>query len=196
MMELPSYYQRLAKKYPRITAEEWTQLDRFASVKYLRKGDAFLRCGKIARYGAFVLAGEFKFSFQDAEGNERIVKFALSDDFLANCESYQKKEPSTISITAIEDAVILRIDTRQLDRLYDKHINFMHIKLKLYQELVEQMAEHQYILSLKSPVQRYRFLLERRPSVVQRISLTNIARYLYISREALSRARLLLSTQF
>jgi len=194
-MELPSYYQRLAKRYPRVTAEEWKQLDRFASVKYLRKGDAFLHSGKVARYGAFVLSGEFKFSFQDEEGNERIVKFALSDDFLANCESYQKREPSSISIIAIEKAVILRIDTRKLDRLYEKHINLMHVKLKLYQELMEQMAEHQYILSLKSPVQRYRFLLERRPRVIQKISLTNIARHLYISREALSRARQLLSAQ-
>lgn len=194
-MELPSYYQRLAKKYPRITIEEWEQLDRFSSVKYIRKGDSFLRHGKVARYGAFVLSGEFKFCFLDEDGNERIAKFALTDDFLTNCESYQKREPSTISITAVEDAVILRIDTRKLDRLYEKHINLMHVKLKLYQELLEQMAEHQYILSLKSPVQRYRFLLERRPAIIQKISLTNIARYLYISREALSRARMLLSMQ-
>jgi CRP-like cAMP-binding protein len=194
-MELPSYYQRLAKKYPKVTAEEWKHLERFASVKYLKKGDPFLRSGKVAHYSAFVLSGEFKFSFMEEGGTERIVKFGLTDDFLANCESYQKKEPSAISITAIEDAVILRINTRKLDRLYEKHVNLLHVKLKLYQELVEQMTEHQYILSLKSPVQRYRYLLERRPKVVQRISLTNIARYLYISREALSRARLVLSSR-
>lgn len=194
-MELPSYYQRLAKKYPKVTMDEWKQLERFATVKYVRKGDSFLRIGKVANHSAFVLSGEFKFSFVEESGTERIVKFGLTDDFLANCESYQKKEPSAISITAIEDAVILRINTRKLDRLYEKDVNLLHVKLKLYQELVEQMSEHQYILSLKTPVQRYRYLLERRPKVVQRISLTNIARYLYISREALSRARMVLSSR-
>jgi len=40
---------------------------------------------------------------------------------------------------------------------------------------------------------RYRYLLERRPLIIQKVTLTNIARYLYTSREALSRARLFVS---
>jgi hypothetical protein len=63
----------------------------------------------------------------------------------------------------------------------------------LYQELLEQQSEHQHILSLKSPVRRYRYLLERRPVIIQKTTLTNVARYLYVSREALSRARLSLA---
>jgi hypothetical protein len=93
----------------------------------------------------------------------------------------------------MEDAVILRINIKKLQPLYDLHMNLLQVNLQLYQELLEQQAEHQYILSLKSPLQRYRFLLEHRPAVIQKISLTNIARYLYISREAVSRARILLS---
>lgn len=195
IMELPSYYQRLIKKYPQVTIEEWRLLDNLSTVRYLRKGDSFLRYGKVARFAAFVLSGQFKFSLLDDEGNEKIVKFGFADDFLANCESYQKRTPSTIGITAIEDAVILRINTKKLHHLYGLHPNLLQVKLLLYQELLEQLSEHQYILSLKSPLQRYRFLLEHRPAIIQKISLTNIARYLYISREALSRARILLSAR-
>jgi CRP-like cAMP-binding protein len=192
-MELPSYYQRLIKKYPQVTKEEWEILDIIATVKYLRKGEQFLRYGKVARYSAFVLSGQFKFSLLDEEGNEKIVKFSFTDDFLANCESFRKKAPSSISITALEDSVILRINTKKLQPLYDEHVNLWHVNIQLYHELMEQQAEHQYILSLKSPVQRYRFLMEHRPAIIQKISLTNIARYLYTSREALSRARILLT---
>ncbi|OQP52765.1 Crp/Fnr family transcriptional regulator [Niastella yeongjuensis] len=192
-MQLPSYYQRLSKKYPLVTAEEWEMLDIIATVRYIRKGEDFLRYGKIARYSAFVLIGQFKFSLVNDEGAEKIVKFAFTDDFLANCESFHKKAPSNVCITALEDSVILRINTKKLQPLYDHHRNLLHVNLQLYQELMEQQAEHQYILSLKSPIQRYRFLLEHRPAIIEKISLTNIARYLYISREALSRARILLS---
>ncbi|QJB31331.1 Crp/Fnr family transcriptional regulator [Chitinophaga oryzae] len=193
--ELPSIYQRLMKKYPVVTPEEWQLLDSIAVVKHIRKGESFLRYGKVARYSAFVLSGMFKFSILDDEGNEKIVRFGFADDFLANCESYNKKAPSAVSITAIEDAVILRINIKKLQPLYDLHMNLLHVNLQLFQEMTEQQSEHQYILSLKTPLQRYRFLLERRPAIIQKISLTNIARYLYTSREALSRARLYLLDQ-
>ncbi|MCW3464586.1 Crp/Fnr family transcriptional regulator [Chitinophaga nivalis] len=193
--ELPAFYERLMKKYPVVSQAEWQLLDSIATVKHIKKGDTFLRYGKIARYSAFVISGMFKFSILDDEGNEKILRFGFADDFLANCESYNKRVPSAISITAIEDAVILKMNIKRLQPLYDLHLSLLHVNLQLYQELLEQQAEHQQILSFKSPLQRYRFLLERRPAIIQKISLTNIARYLYTSREALSRARLLLIDQ-
>ena len=191
--ELPYWYEPLEKKYPVVTEDEWLLLNHIATVKYIKKGDAFLKYGKIARFSAFVISGMFKFSIQDEEGNEKIIKFGFASDFLANCESYNKKAPSAVSIIALEDAVILKINIKKLQPLYDLHMNLLHVNLELYREISEQQSEHQHILSLKSPLGRYRYLLERRPLIIQKITLTNIARYLYTSREALSRARLLLS---
>jgi len=145
---------------------------------------------KVTPYSAFVISGTFKFSILDEESNEKIIKFGFPNDFLANCESYNKKAPSAVSINALEDAVILKINIKKLQPLYDLHLNLLHVTLDIYRELSEQQSEHQHILSLKSPRGRYRYLLERRPLIIQKITLTNIARYLYVSREALSRARL------
>ncbi|MBV8251544.1 MAG: Crp/Fnr family transcriptional regulator [Chitinophaga sp.] len=192
---LPSYYERLMQKYPVVTPEEWILLDSIATIKHIKKGDAFLRYGKIARDAAFIISGMFKFAITDEEGNEKIVRFGMVDDFLANCESFTKKAPSAISIIAMEDAVILKINSKRLQSFHKNHPNLLHVHIQLFQELVEQQSEHQYILSLKTPLQRYKFLLERRPAIIKKISLTNIARYLYTSREALSRARLFLLDQ-
>ncbi|WP_114941720.1 Crp/Fnr family transcriptional regulator [Mucilaginibacter endophyticus] len=191
-LELPQWYGQLKKKYPIVTDQEWQLLHSMAVVKHIKKGDSFLKYGKVARFSAFVISGLFKFSILDDDGNEKIIKFGFPNDFLANCESYNKKAPSAVSITALEDAVILKINIKKMQPLYDLHINLLHVNLQLYQEILEQQSEHEHILSLKSPARRYRYLLERRPAIIQKISLTNIARYLYISREALSRARLYL----
>lgn len=191
--DLPYWYEPLKKKYPVVTDAEWALLNRLASVKHIQKGDSFLRYGKIARYSAFVISGLFKFSIQDEESDEKIIRFGFPTDFLANCESYNKKAPSAVNITALEDAIILKINIKKLQPLYDLHMNLLHVNLHLYREISEQQSEHQHLLSLKSPLGRYRYLLERRPVIIQKVTLTNIARYLYISREALSRARLLIS---
>ncbi|NIG55077.1 Crp/Fnr family transcriptional regulator [Chitinophaga sp. Cy-1792] len=195
-MNLPSYFERLIRKYPQVSMEEWQLLDQLATVRYIRKGEQFLRVGKIARYGAFVLSGQFKYSFAAEDGSEKIMNFGFMDDFLTNCVSYVNNKPSYLEITALEDAVILRFHIKKLQPLYDLHSSIFHVNMQLYQDIMEQQAEHQYILSLKSPLERYRFLLRHRPAIIQKISLTNIARYLYTSREALSRARVMVAGKF
>lgn len=195
-MSLPSYYQRLIQKYPQVSLEEWQLLDQMATVRYIRKGEHFLRIGKIARNAAFVLSGQFKYSFISEDGNEKILKFSFADDFLTNCLSFNNNQPSFQHITALEDSVILRFNIKKLQPLYDLHLSILHVNIQLYQDIMQQQAEHQYILSLKSPLERYRFLLRHRPAIIQKISLTNIARYLFTSREALSRARLNVTEDF
>jgi CRP-like cAMP-binding protein len=190
--ELPAWYNQLMEKYPIVILDEWKLLHTMASIKHIKKGEPLLRYGYVARHAAFVISGMFKFSIIDDEGNEKIVKFGFQNDFLANCESYNKKAPSAVSIIAVEDAVVLRINIKRIQPLYNLHMNLLRVNIQLCEELMAQQSEHQQILSLRSPLQRYKFLMEHRPIIIQKISLTNIARYLYTSREALSRARLFL----
>lgn len=192
-MPLPSYYQRLIKKYPQVSEEEWHLLDQLATVRHIKKGEHFLRVGKVARNAAFILSGHFKYSFIGEDDSEKILKFGFTDDFLTNCQSFNNNKPSYMNITALEDAVILRFNINNVRPLYDLHCSILHVNIQVYQDIMEEQAEHQYILSLKSPLERYRFLIRNRPLIIQHISLTNIARYLYTSREALSRARVMMT---
>lgn len=190
-MSLPSYYQRLIKKYPHVSVAEWHLLDQLATVRHIRKGEQFLRVGKIARNAAFVLSGQFKYSFAGDDQNEKILKFSFMDDFLTDCQSFNNNKPSVLNITALEDSVILRFNLNKVKPLYNLHSSILHVNMQVYENIMEEQAEHQYILSLKSPLERYRFLVSHRPAIIQKISLTNIARYLFTSREALSRARVM-----
>lgn len=187
--------QALYDKYPYFSREDWDILERFATVKRIKKGASFLKAGKISRKSAFVLEGIFKMCLLDEDGNEKILKFCFSGDLLGNCDSFLKNQASLYNITAVEDAVIWSLNIPRFPDFYPGHPKFQQLHLQLYQEVVEQQTEHVYILSLKTPLQRYRFLLERRPAFIRKLSLTNIARYLFTSREALSRARLCLVDQ-
>ena len=44
----------------------------------------------------------------------KLSNLLFSDDFLANCESYNRKAPSAVSIIALEDAVIIKINIKKL----------------------------------------------------------------------------------
>lgn len=186
------WYSRLKPKYPVVSDEEWALFDTMAKERTIKKGKSFLDYGEVAGNAAFVISGKFAFTILDEEGNERIIKFGFADDFLANCESFYHHSPSKVSIIALEDAVVKVVKIKHLQPLYDLHICIASVNLKIYQEEAEQTFEHQYILSLKSPARRYKFLMEKKPELIRRISIKHIAKYLYVSREAISRARLYL----
>lgn len=189
------WYLPLKNKYPNVSDEEWLLLDKYGKFKTVKKGHSFLSSGKIARYAAFVISGQFAYTIIDDEGNEKIIKFGLSNDFLANCESFYQKKPSVINIIALEDSLICIMNIKQLQPLYNIHMSIANVNLAIYQEAAQQTFEHQYMLSFKSPLKRYKFLLEKRPEIIRKISIKNIAKYLYVSREAISRARLLLKNK-
>lgn len=184
------WYLPLKSKYPLVSDEEWLLLNKFGKFKTIKKGHNFLSSGDIARYSAFVISGHFAYTIVDDEGNEKIIKFGLINDFLANCESFYHKTPSVMSITALEDSVVCRINIKQMQPLYNIHMCIADVNLAIYQEAAQQTFEHQYMLSFKSPLKRYKFLMEKRPEIIRKISIKNIAKYLYVSREAISRARL------
>ncbi|WP_207535576.1 Crp/Fnr family transcriptional regulator [Desertivirga arenae] len=186
------WYQRLMEKYPIVSDDEWKLLDDMSKVKVFKKGESFVRFGRVARYAAFVLSGHFAYIILDEEGNEKIIRFAFADDLLANCESYNHRAPSYISITALEDSEVRIFSIKKLQPLYSIYMSLSAVNLKIYEEMVEQNIAHQQILSLNSPVKRYQFLLKYRPLIIKKISLTNIARFLFVSRESLSRARSML----
>lgn len=182
----------MREKYPIVTDEEWQLLDKLSTVKIVKKGEHFLEYGKIARYAAFVISGQFAMTILNEDGDENIIRFSFASDFLANCESYYRNAPSSVKIIALEDSIIRKINIKKLQPLYDLHMCISDINLKIYQQISEQTFEHQYILSLKSPAKRYKFLIEKRPEIIRRISIKNIAKYLYVSREAISRAKMFL----
>ena len=62
-----------------ITQEQAEEAVSCLKIKTIKKGHHFLSSGEIARYAAFVLSGHFAYTIIDDEGNEKIIKFGLSN---------------------------------------------------------------------------------------------------------------------
>jgi CRP-like cAMP-binding protein len=91
--DLPFWYEQLKQKYPVVTDEEWRLLHHMAAVKHIRKGDSFLKYGKVARFSAFVISGLFKFSIQDEDDNEKIIRFGFANDSWQTARVIIKRHP-------------------------------------------------------------------------------------------------------
>jgi len=114
---------------------------------------------------------------------------AFENTFLTSIVSFISREPSTEYIQAVEDSELLVIT-------YDK---FVHLRNtipewdKMYIHILEYgltvITSKLSSLITQNATERYLSLLKNNPELVQRLSNSNLAAYLNISPETLSRLK-------
>ena len=73
--------------------------------------------------------------------------------------------------------------------LFETNIDFNQAAFRFFQDLYLQEEEHAEMLRRLSAEDRYRYVVEHKPHLLQRVSLTQLASWLGTSRESLSRIR-------
>jgi CRP-like cAMP-binding protein len=73
--------------------------------------------------------------------------------------------------------------------LLESNTEFLQAAYRFFQELFFQEEERTNMLRKLTTEERYMYVLENQPHLLQRISLTQLASWLGISRESLSRIR-------
>ena len=92
-------------------------------------------------------------------------------------------------IEAGEDSVIWIFNIRQISEQYDTYPQVTRFirRLAITQLLTAQ--EHSDLIKLNTPAERYRHIEKNSPQLLQRVSLSQLASYLGVTRETLSRVR-------
>jgi CRP-like cAMP-binding protein len=125
----------------------------------------------------------------DAKGKEHNLQFASENDWIIDFASLYKEKPSKLYIEAIEPALILQIYRDDLYYLYDKHTVFnRNFRIMVENKYIE--LQNRVLQNISSTAQeRYEAFLEQYPLLSNRLSNTQIASYLGITPEFLSKIR-------
>lgn len=186
---LDDFYQKLSEKFPYVTSRSWEKLREISVVKYLEKDDIFLRHGERLHFGIFVVTGWLKLYYLDEKGDERISAFCESLEYIDNWNSIHQHQALPYSVSAITSSAIILYPLEKMVKIFSNEPDLLQLCVDLSQEMIRKKQEHYEILTLRSPEERYLHLLESKKNWLQEISLTNLAKFLHVSREALSRAR-------
>jgi len=182
---LLDYFDRLI---PLSATEQQLITAKFHSHLFLKKQFA-LQHGEICEYFYFVVRGCLRLYKVDNEGVYHIMQFATENYWILDLTSFHKKQPALMNIDALEDTVVLRITYADLIDLYVKAPKFDRI----FRVLLENhfMLQQQRMLQLFSSTaeERYQLFLQTYPHLLNRLSQVQIAAYLGITPEFLSRIR-------
>lgn len=174
--------------------DAWEKLLSISEVRRVMKDHAFIEQGDIAKVCGLVLNGSFKNVTYDDDFDERILRFTFQHGFVASCKSFNEQQPSAFAVVAMENSEILSINNKELVDLCIAHPSVITLGLLFSQQIMLDHEHHSKLLSLPTPLQRYQFLVAEKPYLLSRVSMTDLAKHLYTSREALSRARLKISS--
>lgn len=174
--------------FPELSEEAKTAFTSELELLNVERGDLLEQEGKVCNYLYYIKDGSAR-SFYNKDNKDVTVSFTLEGEFVTAMHSFISRKPSYEAIEAMEKSTIARISHDTLLGLFEKHSGLE----RTYRMILEQyyiMLEEQLIFAkFKSAKDRYLDLMEFRPKVIHKASVGQIASYLDMSIETLSRIR-------
>ena len=168
------------------------ELESFCSLfnqKEVRKKHFLMQEGEICKFEGFVTKGLFRVYHIDSNGFEQVLYFAQESWWITDIDSFTNEKPSQLYIQALEDSEVLLISKKDKEFAYN---NIPKIE-KLFRVMTQKThiaLQRRIIDNLsKTADRRYIDFIEKYPNLFQRLTNLQIAAYLGISHEFLSKIR-------
>jgi CRP-like cAMP-binding protein len=174
-------------KYVSLSEDEKNALISLDLFHAIKKGTILVKEGDSSKEGYFVLKGCLR-TYYIIDGEEKTTAFYMEmEGVTPNC--VVTKKPSEYYIAATEDSIITRSNPDMEQEIFEKFPKFETLCRVLSEELLvkEQINFDQFKTS--SPEQRYLDLLQKRPDLVQRVPQHQLASFLGVTPQSLSRLR-------
>jgi len=145
--------------------------------------------GDVCTHIGFVNSGCLREYTIDNKGTEHIVQFAIEDWWVSDLHSYLSGKPAEYNVDALQDSEVLLLEKSARDEMLDKCPKME----RFFRLLVEanHVATHQRIAdSLSaSAEERYLKFIKTYPKLFETVPQNQIASYLGITPQSLSRIR-------
>jgi len=165
----------------------WLIFKRHIEYVEFKKNEYLTKPNQIEGYLYFIVSGGVKL-FYETEFKDINIDFRFENTFTSCYGSFLTQQPSVISMQSIEDTKLIRISYKSMKQL-NKYRAGERISKQNAETLFLQKEKREALLLLHEPDSRYLRLMNTNPEWFQRISQKNIASYLDISPETLSRIK-------
>lgn len=174
-------------KYVDVTSEVEKALNECLCIQKFSKGKLLLEEGQISNECYLIFEGCIR-SYNYEDGDE-ITKGIYTEHQSVTPPCYGKNIPSKLYYECLEDTIVT-VGTPMLEtEMYNKYPQLEVVSRKLYDTMIANHEEEFFEFKHSTPEQRYLRLLETRPELLQRVPLHQIASYLGMKPESLSRIR-------
>jgi len=158
------------------------------TISKYKRGTHLVHRGQRQHKLYFVLEGSLKAYYRN-DGKRIIDWFSFKNDFTTTSTSYFTDEPSLHDIETLEDCILLETTKEDVEILCSSHHDFEHLFRIVLSKVIVGYRQRMFSLQFKTVKQRYQSLLQQYPKIELIAPLGDIASFLGITQETLSRIR-------
>ncbi len=171
-----------------LSENEKMDIENSFPIKTYKKGAFLIKEGQIARNAYYVIQGVVR-EYELVDGEEKTTAFYSEGQSAINFNSIANQTPSEVNFVCGERTTVAVLNSEKEKELYQKHPRFETFCRKGMEEMMgAKQSQLTEIITLK-PEKRYEKLQRERPELLNRVPQYQIASYLGITPEALSRIR-------
>lgn len=159
-----------------------------------KKKEIILKEGQVEHYVSYNISGCVAL-LVNYNGTEISKSFSLEGSFFSSYGSFLTREPSQLTVVALEDTLIERIDHNSLQKAYEVSFEAQRDGRLIAEKLYIEEIKRTLSLISKNAEERYIELLQNKPELFRRIPLKYLASYIGVTPVSLSRLRNKLARQ-
>ncbi len=185
MTDFSAIIKSLLNVYP-FSQEQLKEFTDKLTFKKLKKKEFLLKPNQVSSSIAFIISGSLRF-YTETEHCALTINFFTENLWVTDLESLLMQQPSKNYIEAFENSDIASIKLKDIHTLMDIYPCF-----RMLNALIANMTiptSHITTISTKNPDERYKELLLKHPDWINRFPQMQIASYLGMTPETLSRVR-------
>lgn len=137
----------------------------------------------------FVVKKGFIRRYTLVDGKDITLEFAKENEMITSMYSFVTSNPTKDFIETVEDSIVLKLNSDYITKLYAISDEAPMIGNLLRDRYFLNLENRIRTLQLSSAKKRYDKLAEKHPDIIKRASLGQIASYLGMTQENLSRIR-------
>ena len=172
-----------------MNAAQWDELEPLLSVAEYRKGDLLVRQGDTEMEQFFILDGMLKRVVSNAEGREMILRFAGESDQDTSYAAWRLHTPMPYSIVAVTKVRTVKLGLPQWVEFIERHPDVMSRFEYDVMKLMSEVMAHTITLHLLDAPGRLSRFQRKHPELAGRIPKKELAAYLNLTPETLSRLK-------
>lgn len=154
----------------------------------VKKGGYLLKENQVCVSLFFINRGYCR-SYYNQDGTEKNTAFYFEGEIATNIQSFASGQKSTYFIQACEPLEAIVFDKQKLLTASQQAHEIELLGKSCLRLTAAKLEQHADLFKLYSAQERYEFLEQNQPELLQRVSLTQLSSYLGVARETLSRIR-------